>query len=148
VLDITTWFDKYSSESKKDSEDVLAQIEMIEKAFDLTIPETLDILLHNKHHTEIWFMDKQSITGSMIFKFIQKYKMDCLPFCGNDEVGMLVLNSKGEVCEWDVDDGVGDVVENSLNEYLEYYRNFLLDGHGEYIEDVGIIEKMTGAGRK
>jgi hypothetical protein len=58
---------------------------------------------------------------------------------------MLVINTRnGEVVEWDREDGVGDVVAHSFTSYVEDYRNSLLGGHMEYLNDVGVIENMVG----
>ena len=56
----------------------------------------------------------------------------------------------GKVVEWDEDDGTGDYLADTFNEYLETYRNALLGGKFEFVRDVGAIEKVgnTGSSRK
>lgn len=142
VLDINAWFAKYTDEGKLDTSE--EDFETLEKAWGKPLPDVLDFLLTRKSGSEVWFMDKALINAAQSLKYFQKYRMDALPFAGNED-GMLVLDSKGQVCEWDLDDGVGDVVSNSLSAYLEYYRNFLLEGNCEFLSDVGVIEKMTKA---
>ena len=66
---------------------------------------------------------------------------------------MLVVdttNAKEAVFEWDEDDGVSeDPIFPSLTAYLEDYRNRLLSGQCEFLEDCGVVEKMgTKASRK
>ena len=69
------------------------------------------------------------------------------PFCG-DASSLFAINTKSEkVMEWDLDDGSGDVIAESFNEFLEDYRNSLLEGKYEYVDDVGAIEKVS-KGRK
>ena len=55
------------------------------------------------------------------------------------------FNKRGEVVEWDADDGVGDVIDNgdSLESFLENYRNLLLGGQCEFLKGVGVIEKVA-----
>ncbi len=50
--------------------------------------------------------------------------------------------------EWDSEDGIGDLLSRSFSQYLEDYRNSLLEGHMEYLSDVGVIENMTTAKSK
>ena len=65
------------------------------------------------------------------------------PFCG-DQSSLVAINTRsGKVVEWDEDDGSGDVLAESFSEYLEEYRNALLEGKYEYIDDVGAVEKVT-----
>lgn len=62
-------------------------------------------------------------------------------------------NSSGEDCavyEFDIDDGMESdaaPVSGRFDEYLEQYRDGLLNGRFEYIEGCGVTEKM-GASRK
>ena len=43
--------------------------------------------------------------------------------------------------------GVGDTVADNVVQFLENYRNSLLSGRFEFLEDIGVIEKM-GASKK
>jgi hypothetical protein len=141
VLDLNAWFQRYQEVGESKSNYVSrADIEKIEKIFGDSLPGALVILLTKCGNSPIWFMDKCLLTADDIFKYIQKFNMECIPFAGNED-DMLVISAEGSVCEWD-DDGVGDVVASSLPLYLEEYRNFLLNGHGEFLADVGVIEKM------
>jgi hypothetical protein len=72
------------------------------------------------------------------------WKNGLITICG-DESDMYVLCTKsGEVKEWDADDGLGDMVNGgeTFSSFLECYRNFLLGGKCEYVEDVGVMEKV------
>jgi hypothetical protein len=65
-------------------------------------------------------------------------------------MGLLVVDTRDKgaaVYEWDEDDGVSsDPVAPSLAQYLEMYRNQLLAGHCEYLDDAGVVEKVGGGG--
>lgn len=124
--------------------DVSADVERIEKLLGESLPDALAILLEETDNASgVWFMDKPLLSANAMLKHMLELKLDCLPFCGNEEVGMLVVLPSGEVHEWDADDGVGDVVAKSFSSYLEEYRNFLLNGNGEFLSDVGVVEKLA-----
>ena len=62
--------------------------------------------------------------------------------------GLLAINKKsGKVIEWDEDEGSGDVLAESFYSYLEDYRNSLLGGKFEFLDDVGVIEKVSSGTR-
>lgn len=68
-----------------------------------------------------------------------------IPFARDLDDNMLVIDSTGAVREWSEADG-GDVVSKSLPSFLEKFRNDLLSGHYEYVEEIGVVEK-AGASR-
>lgn len=125
--------------------DVSSSIERIEKLLGDSMPDALAILLEETADADnIWFMDKPLLHADAMLKYMLELKLESLPFCGSED-GMLVIQPSGEVCEWDGDDGVGQEVAKSFNSFLEEYRNFLLNGNGEFLEDVGVVEKMAKA---
>jgi hypothetical protein len=80
------------------------------------------------------------LTGS------SKWRNGIIPFCGDEAMGMLVIDTLdgAAVLEWDEDDGVGeDPVSSSLASYLEGYRNQLLSGKCEFLGNAGVIEKVS-----
>jgi len=96
----------------------------------------------------VWFMDKICLSTTEIISIsndlqeCRLWKSSYFPICG-DISNLLILNQRGEVCEWDDEDGCGDLISDSLSEYLEDYRNSLLDGKFEFIKEIGVVEKMT-----
>jgi hypothetical protein len=70
----------------------------------------------------------------------------CIPFAKDVDGNMMVVNTEsGEaVFEYD-DDGLGSEICPSFTAYIEKYRNDLLSGKFEYIEDCGVVEKMGGS---
>lgn len=70
------------------------------------------------------------------------WQHDAVPVARNPEGDLLVVHGKG-VSTWSADDGLGSVDCGSLSAYLEAYRNKMLGGHVEYVEDCGIMELST-----
>ena len=71
-----------------------------------------------------------------------------IPFCG-DESGLLAINaSTGEVTEWDSSDGYGDCISGSFPGFLENFRDSLLAGRVEYLDGIGVVEKVSAAPRR
>ncbi len=99
-------------------------------------------------------MDKDQMSSERIMEVTsdlegsRKWKRGLVPFCGDDN-SMLVIDTRTEeVLEWDSDDGLGDVVAPNLMRFLEDYRNSLLGGHFELLDEVGVVEKMGSKARK
>lgn len=145
ILDINAWFDKHASkastsEMKYDMSSSSADIERIEKMFEEELPIALELLI--KSTGEMWFLEKKLLNPTTIYNTMVKYKLNCVPFCGVPDEGMLVVSASGEVCEWDADDGLGDVTAHSVASYLESYRNFLLENNCEFVSEIGVIESV------
>ncbi len=71
-----------------------------------------------------------------------------IPFCG-DESGLLAVDtSTGEIIEWDADDGAGDVSSATFGGFLENFRDSLLAGRVEYLDGVGVVEKVGAGGAR
>ncbi len=95
-------------------------------------------------------MEKEQMSSETIMEVAMNlggsklWKHGLVPFCG-DENALLAIDTegRGEIVEWDADDGVGDIVAGNLSSFLEQYRNNLLSGQFEYLDDAGVIEKMT-----
>lgn len=50
------------------------------------------------------------------------------------------------VAEWDLD-GEGAIVADTFSLFLERFRNDLLSGRCEFVEGIGIVEKMKTSAR-
>ena len=69
-----------------------------------------------------------------------QWQDDLVPIARNIDSGdLLVVHGKG-VSTWSGDEGPGSTDSPSLATYLEAYRNKMLGGHVEYVEDCGIME--------
>lgn len=153
ILDLKSWFTR-ASKGKVDFETAsIADIQRLEKAVGACIPSSLKTLLQ-ECNGGLYFMEKKQLSVVDIVGAVSKaessrhWKDGLVPFCG-DESSFLVIDTtrRDEICEFDLDDGLGDVISPNLLRYLENYRNDLLEGHFEFIEDVGVVEK-TGKPHK
>lgn len=70
------------------------------------------------------------------------WKRSFVPFAADVDGTALVADTsnKGAVLEFG-DDGQGAQVASSLSQYLEEYRNRLLSGQFDFVEDVGLVER-------
>ncbi|GMH90633.1 hypothetical protein TrST_g4947 [Triparma strigata] len=146
VRDIIAWFKRSSDlEISEGSEE---SMQPLIKSLDGEVPETLSYMV-SQCNNEIWYGDKKGLTAEKIMDFVSdgKFGEGNLPIASDeDEEWFIVLETEtGEVKEWEEDDGLGDSLGGSYNDYLEEYRNSLLAGKFEYVEDCGCMEK-AGAG--
>ncbi len=153
VLDIKSWFMRGKSAKRINDGATSVDIQRLQKALDTEIPRVLKVLL-TEINGGIYFMDKELMTTERILEVFsehdgsRRWKSGCIPFCGDDNTMLAIDSRTDEVLEWDSDEGFGDVVAPSLLRYLEDYRNSLLGGHFEYLDEVGVVEKMGGAASK
>ena len=128
-----------------------ADFQRSEKALDKRIPSDLRTIL-SEANGGIWIMEKQLLNLEKIvdlnstLESSKLWRESYIPFAGDESALLLIdTSSGGEVYEWDIDDGLGDCVASSLSAFFERYRNSLLEGHCEFLTDVGVIEKVAKA---
>lgn len=149
VLDIKAWFSRTKGRGGINDPASSADIQRLEKTIDIPLPRAMKVLL-SEADGGLYFMDKKQLSVQDIQEFIEnqqrsrKWKEGLLPFCGDDS-GALVIDTEDHDCvrEWDADDGLGDQVSSSLVRYLEQYRNNLLGGQFEFVDEMGVLEKMS-----
>lgn len=154
VLDIKTWFSRTSCyKTMKDGASTV-DIQRLEKTIDTQLPFALNVLL-TEVNGGIYFLEKKLYDTNEIKDNLQdlegskKWKQGYVPFCGDESAVLIVDSNDGDaVFEWDRDTGLGDEVAGSFVRFLENYRNDLLGGHFEFLDDVGVIEKMGAKPRK
>lgn len=148
ILDIKSWF--LRSDRKLEFESASSvDVQRLEKAIDTQLPSTLRILMQ-ECNGGLYFMDKRQLTAIDIMDAVSnvenssRWRQGLIPFCG-DESGYYVIDTTDDdaVYEWDTDEGLGDRVSSNLTRYLENYRNELLENRFEYLQDVGVVEKVT-----
>ena len=155
ILDIKAWFVR-SAGGKTMEGASNVDIQRLEKTMDCELPRALKFMLYETNGA-FWFLEKEQMSCDAIAQVYTKFegkkhwRHGCIPFAGDEGMGMLVVdttNAKAAVFEWDEDDGVSeDPISSSLTAYLEDYRNRLLSGQCEFLEDCGVVEKMgTKAG--
>lgn len=66
-----------------------------------------------------------------------------IPFAADLDEACLIIDTSDEaaIYEYDQDNGKGKLLADSLPEYLEKFRDQLLSGQYEFIQDVGIVER-------
>ena len=151
ILDIKNWFVRSAGGGKTMEGASNVDIQRLEKTIDCELPKALKFMLYEANGT-LWFLEKEQMTCDTIAQMVSKFegkkhwRRGCIPFAGDEGMGMLVVdttNTKAAVYEWDGDDGISDdPISLSLTSYLEDYRNRLLSGQCEFLEDCGVIEKM------
>lgn len=99
-------------------------------------------------------MDKELLGTEQIVRVMAELESSrgwgpaLIPFCG-DESGYLVVNTRSdEVLEFNAEDGVGDCISSTFSSHLERYRDELLSGRFEYLDGVGVVEKVSSSGRR
>jgi hypothetical protein len=145
--DIKSWFQRNTSIKYVESASSV-DFQRAEKLMDFAIPRALKSIL-TEANGGLWVMDKELLSLDKMADILSQvqssslWNSSLLPFAG-DEGGMLVLDTRNDsVCEWDRDDGLGDVIAHSLGAFLENYRDSLLEGHCEFLDDVGVVEKVS-----
>lgn len=161
VLDIKSWFERQDPNFKCGSPMTDVDFQRMGKAVDAQFPAALDTLL-SEVNGGLWLEDKKTMTSDEIIAAVQSnesskrpgWKASHIPFACDDVPSIYLIvdtaTERGEVYEYDIDDGMEEdspVVAPALDAFLETYRDGLLNGMFEYIEDCGVTEKM-GASRK
>jgi hypothetical protein len=142
ITDITSWFSRFDVSTKPCSAE---DLEPLSKVIGSEVDDTL-ISLVEECGNGIWYGDKKGMTVDAIVDAVDSGKFgSCLPFASDEDGDFyLVIAEDGSVKEFS-DEEEGDVMGGSMNDYLEEYRNGLLGGKFEYVEDCGCMEK-AGAG--
>mmetsp|Transcript_34879 Transcript_34879/g.46111 ORF Transcript_34879/g.46111 Transcript_34879/m.46111 type:complete len:183 (+) Transcript_34879:83-631(+) len=149
VLDIVSWFEDKSN-SKEDKGSSLGGVEGLEKALGITVPEEAEKFL-TQVNTGVWLYEKTCLTSEGAADAASgaegsgKWQEGLIPIASDLDNNLLVLdtNTTGlKVCEWDPEGGLGSCVSSSFSAYLENYRNLLLSGKCQFIEDAGVVEEM------
>ena len=150
VLDIKSWFSRNGCDVESKGCASSADFQRMQKAVG-DVPEGITALL-SESNGGLYFEDKAALSGEEIISLIRDVESNenwnsyLFPFCG-DTSGLIAINMKsGKVVEWDEDDGSGDFLAETFNEYLENYRNALLGGKFEFVPGVGAVEKVNRAG--
>ena len=131
-----------------------ADLQRLEKTIDVELPRSLKFLLLESNGG-LWYMEKEFMSCDSIAQVTSKFdgkkswRQGIVPLCGDEGMGMLVVDTttaKTAVYEWDEDDGIADdPIFQSLGAFLEDYRNRLLAGQCEFLDECGVIEKVAKA---
>ena len=148
TLDIKAWFSRSDAARSLQNGATSVDFQRLEKTIDCELPLSLKAVL-SEVNGGIYFMDKKQLNTTQIADTTSRlertpgWKEGLVPFAGDEDTTLVIDTRYGDVYEWDAD-GKGDRVAPSMERFLEDYRNNLLSGHFEFLEDVGVIEKMGG----
>ena len=148
--DIVAWFKRSSDLEIEEGSD--EDVQPLFKALGYECDATLTFLV-TQCKNGIWYGDKKGMSADTMIEAVTGGEFgEALPFaCDEDEEWFLAIDGEdGEIKEWTKDDGAGDILATTFNDYLEEYRNALLAAKYEYVEDCGCMEKADagGGGRK
>ncbi|CAM9304571.1 unnamed protein product [Ectocarpus sp. 6 AP-2014] len=153
VLDVESWFKKHARGCLDNAEGAQdTDIQAMEKAMDTTIPEELRSIM-TIQDGQLWFSEKQALTCKAMvaaaFKMegrVPGWRAGLIPFAKDVDDSFLVTDTQARGCpvvEWDSADGEGGTVAKTFSLFLEGFRNELLSGRCEYVEGLGVVEKIT-----
>lgn len=163
ILDIRNWFSRNAKNLNIPSGASSSSIQRLTKAIDTPLPNLLLNLL-KEVDGGIFFMDKKLLNCEEIIDETLKlsknknFKSNYIPFGKNveDDTYLIIemnLNNidsnDGNICEYEEDEGITLELSSSILTYFEKYRDDLLSGKVEYLDqECGVIEKYVSSNRK
>ena len=123
----------------------------MEKEFDTPLPPVLVCLLQGQNGG-LWFNEYRSFSANEIQESAKQARSEWndwendqyIPIAGDIDGSILLIDKSDEMALYEFDgDGKGRVQADSLEEYLETFREKLLSGKYEFVEEVGIVEKTS-----
>lgn len=143
VADLVGWFEKRNKSATSGAGATDSQLKK------LTLPLAMEELYLQTNGNLIWFDDKKMVS----LREAERLKVEMkehnpkddhyFPFGNDDEDDLLVVDCETEaVYEYEIYDGLGHKITDSFSDYLERYRNDILADHYEFIEEMGVIEKV------
>lgn len=96
----------------------------------------------------MWFYEFKALSHLEIIDQLDqvsawpRWKPDYIPFASDidETVLMIDLDDEGAIYEYS-SEGKGKLVADTLDKYLEHYRDTLLSGKCEFIEECGVCEQ-------
>uniref|UniRef100_K3WYP7 Knr4/Smi1-like domain-containing protein n=1 Tax=Globisporangium ultimum (strain ATCC 200006 / CBS 805.95 / DAOM BR144) TaxID=431595 RepID=K3WYP7_GLOUD len=140
IHDVVNWFQRKAK--LKNSTETSSDLQELEQALGTELPEALRSLL-KKQSGGLWFDEYKAIVRTAeTLAGIKGWKSSYIPFAADVDGAALItdVGSRNAVFEFG-DDGKGSQLAPTLLQYLEEYRNRLLSGQYDYVEDVGLVER-------
>ncbi|TYZ58863.1 hypothetical protein PybrP1_000499 [[Pythium] brassicae (nom. inval.)] len=145
IHDVVSWFQRKAK--LRASAVSNADLDDLEQALGTELPEALRSLL-TKQSGGIWFDEYKSLAAEDVagaaetLSGVKGWKKSFVPFAVNLDGAALVTDagSRSAVFEFG-DDGSGGQLAPTLLQYLEEYRNRLLSGQFDFVDDVGLVER-------
>jgi len=143
ALDIKTYFKSHAPDLVEDFPGAKSEdLQPLEKSVGMELPEAFTAML-NAMNGGFWYNEFRALSAVKIQGLYTKH----IPFASDPDDNLLVINEKTYAVHEAEMDGdavvLGDSLYDSFEKFLENYRNQLLSGALEYVEDVGMCEKVT-----
>lgn len=145
IHDIVSWFERKAeleAASERNSD-----LEALEKSLGMELPDALRSLL-KKQSGGLWFDEYKSMTAEDIMNAADKassisgWRSSFVPFAGDADGALLIIDVDARTAVFEFgEDGKGKQLAPSMSQFLEDYRNRLLSGQFDYVEDVGLVER-------
>ncbi|KAF0699352.1 Aste57867_10068 [Aphanomyces stellatus] len=146
ILDIISWFQRKKAALPKGGMDP-QEVEALEKALDATVPKALAFLLE-KQNGGIYFNEYKSLSLDEIISTSEtnqtwdSWKRGYIPLAADADGALVVVDTKhGNAVHELTEESLGRELGPSLTAYFETYRNELLSGNYDFVEDVGLVER-------
>ncbi|ETV87030.1 hypothetical protein, variant [Aphanomyces astaci] len=141
ILDILSWFQRKKASLPKASMDP-QEVEALEKALDAPVPKALAFLLE-KQNGGIWFNEfKEIISTAETSQSWDGWARGHVPLAADVDGALLVIDTKhGNAVHELSSEGLGRQLGPSLTAFFETYRNELLSGNYDFVQDVGLVER-------
>ena len=139
ATDIVAWFTQHADLDAKGCDQSV--IDDLSKKRD--VPLALEELWREAS-TGIWFEGYELLHPQSITKMLSDVDAPYVPFARDIDDALLVVGDDA-VYEYEMGEGRGDRLESSMADYLEVYRNKLLEGRFEYMDGDGCVETMASA---
>ena len=137
--DIVAWFQQHADLDAKGCDQSV--IDDLSKKRD--VPLALEELWREAA-TDVWFEGYQLLHPQSIGKMLSDVDAPYVPFARDIDDALLVVGDDA-VYEYELGEGRGDRLESSVADWLEAYRNKLLEGRFEYMDGDGCVETMASA---
>ncbi|CAK4077751.1 unnamed protein product [Aphanomyces euteiches] len=148
ILDILSWFQRKKAALPKGSMDP-QEVEALEKALGVDIPKALAFLLE-KQNGGIFFNEYKALSCDDIIATSEtsqswdSWKRGFIPLAADPDGALLVIDTKRGNAVYECSEAaVGRELGASLTAYFENYRNELLSGNFDFVQDVGLVERST-----
>ncbi|OQS05513.1 hypothetical protein THRCLA_20601 [Thraustotheca clavata] len=143
IHDILSWFQRKKANLPKAKMDP-EEVESLNKALGAPVPRALAFLLE-KQNGGVWFNEyKEMISTGEIASRWDSWTKGFLPLAADLDGNLLVIDTKHQNAVHECsEDGLGRELAASFSAFVETYRNDLLSGNFDFVEDLGLIERAS-----
>ncbi|EQC34505.1 hypothetical protein SDRG_07833 [Saprolegnia diclina VS20] len=148
IFDILSWFQRKKANLPKATIEP-EEVESLQKALGAPVPRALGYLLE-KQNGGVWFNEYKSLscddmisTGETASRW-ESWARGFIPLAADPDGNLLVIDTKHANAVHECsEDGLGRELAASFSAYVENYRNDLLSGNFDFVEDLGLVERAS-----